>query len=426
MMKTTRNTHIAPVLAATAVATVAVLAPRGAWADGFRNPPEGGAVLGRGGAHMVYVDDATAATHNPAALAEQKAAAVLATTAIGYTKTEFTSPSGMKEESEAPWTVLPAVYTVMPLKDSPWVIGMGLHVPYGQSKEWDRNGVFKFVAPYFAEMKSINVTPVVARKVGSSVSFGAGLDLMWSDLTFKQLFPLFPPPAGLSGPATSLDFEGDGYGVGAHAGLLWDVADGHRVALTYRSPVRVEYDGDFTMDPFPGPGVFPPPVTGKSDFGTQIDFPQVVGLGYGVAIGDSVRLEANVEWIEHSRNDALDLDIGNNGVLLPTTSLPQQWDDTWTFAVGGDWRIGSEWTARAGWTYLPTPVPDETMMPSLAEGDKQVLGIGLGYAGGGHRLDIAYALNLQEDRNITSPLNPTPGSYEFNQHLFAATYALTF
>lgn len=252
---------------------------------------------------------------------------------------------------------------------------------------------------------------------------------MWSNLEFKQLFPLSPPAPGLTEPTTSLNFDGDGIGLGAHVGVTWDVTEKQRVAVTYRAPTSIDYDGDFAMEPNPGP-VFPPPVTSSSDFSTTVDFPQVVELGYSVQVADKIRVEGNVDWAEHSRNTSIDLDIANNNALLlatqGSTAIPQAWDDTWIFAVGGDWQATPEWTLRAGWTYLPTPIPDETLAPSLAQADKQVLGIGAGYAKGGHRLDLSYAYNIQDDREITTPANPVNGTYEFNQHLLGISYAQTF
>ena len=63
---------------------------------------------------------------------------------------------------------------------------------------------------------------------------------------------------------------------------------------------------------------------------------------------------------------------------------------------------------------------------TLAESDKHVLGIGAGYAKGDQRLDVAYAYNIQDDRQIDTPENPVNGTDEVDQHLLSIAYGRNF
>jgi long-chain fatty acid transport protein len=405
------------------------LAPSG-FGDGFRNPPEGGAALGRSGVRLTQGDDPSAITHNPANLLDLKGGQVMPSFTVGYSKTTFTSPWGAREKSDDPWTVLPAVYATFPMKDGTYAAGVGVSVPYGQASTWDRDGLFQFVAPTFAEMSSVNINPTFAVKVAPNVHVGVGVDVMWSSLEFEQSLPWMPLPAGFGGPGSLMKFDGDGYGIGANAGVTWQMTPRQRLAVVYRSPISVDYSGDFvTVNP-PPPGMMPPMITPTSDFETEIDFPTVVGFGYGVQATDTLRVEANVEWIEHSRNQRMPIDIENNNAILlaamGTTDLPQDWDDTWTVGIGADWKLSDALTLRGGWTYLPTPVPEETMTPVLAEGDKNIFAVGLGFCRAAHRVDAAYALALSEDRTVDALQNPVKGRYEFESSLFSLSYAFTF
>ena len=408
----------------------AILCQSSILADGFRNPPEGAAALGRAGVRLTQGDDLTAITHNPANLMDLQKESVEATFTFAYSKTKYTAPYGVSEESEDPWTVLPAIYAAMPVCDGAYILGVGLHVPYGQAQKWNSDGVFRIGAPYYAMMKSININPTLATRIGEKLTVGVGADVMWSELEFKQGMPWLPPPAGLMGPVSRLRFDGDGYGLGANVGLSWKMTDAQRLAVTYRSPVSVEYDGDFQMDNPPPPGALPPMITPSSDFETEIDFAALVAVGYGVQLSDTFRAEVNVEWVEHSRNKSLDLDIKNNNMLLEmaagSTSIPQDWDDTWTVGIGADWQVAPEWTLRTGWTYLPTPVPETTTMPSLAEEDRHIFALGAGYKKDRHSADIAYVYNFSEDRTVDTPLNPVNGNYEFDPHLVALSYTCSF
>jgi len=365
-------------------------------------------------------------THNPAGLTDLDAATLTFSTTFAYSPTEYTSAAGASEDNEVALAILPAIYGTMPLDEGNAVVGIGLTTPYGQAMEWDRGGLLDGAAPDFAEMKTANIAPSFGVKLSDSISVGAGLNVMWASLEFQQ--SLLPPP-GVPAPSSRIGFEGDGYGVGGTVGLVWQISENQRLGVSYRTAADVTVDGDFTIAN-PPPTM---PVAPKSDFETELKFPAVAALGYGIQVSDTLRLEADVEWIEHSQNDVMSLDIGINNPLLAAvlggSDLPQDWDDTWTFGVGADWDYSEDWVLRAGCTWLPTPVPDSAFIPVLAEGDKYVLGVGAGYQSGVHKIDFAYSYSITEDREIDPTENPNPaiaGTYEMEPHLASVTYGYQF
>lgn len=395
-------------------------------ADGYRNPPEGAAALGRGGVRFVYGDDGSVLTHNPGGLTDLDRATLTFTTTFAYAPTEYTSTSGTSEDSDVTLAILPAVYATRPLDEGRTVIGVGLTSPFGQSMEWNRGGLIDGAAPDFAAMKTVNISPSFAVRLCDCLSIGAGLNVLWANLEFKQSLL---PPEGVPRPSSRIAFEGAGYGVGGTIGLVWQITDSQRLGMSYRTASDVTVDGDFTIANAP-PTMHAAP---QSDFGTELKFPAVAALGYGIQVSDTLRLEADIEWVEHSCNDVMTLDIGVNNPLLAMVlgraDLPQDWDDTWTFGVGADWACSEDWLLRAGYTWLPTPVPDETFLPVLTEGDKHVLGVGAGFRRGDHRIDVAYSYSIAEDREIDAAENPNPkiaGTYKAEPHLASVTYGYQF
>lgn len=399
-------------------------------ADGFRNPPEGAATLGQGGMRVTEATDATAVTHNPANLTDLKDPELMATLTFGYSPKKFTDgQTGQSETSNDPWAFLPAVYAAWPLHldtEKPWVAGVGVNVPFGQASKWDENGVFAGRAPYYASMRSVNVNPSLAMQLHERLSLGIGLDAMWSDLEFRQTMPWMVGVPGIS--SSRLVFQGDGEAFGANAGLTWKVTDSQRIGLTYRSPMTVKYEGDFTIENPPPPGFLPPGTSNSSDFDTEINFPAVAMLGYGIHVTKTVRVEANLEWCQDSRNESMDIDIAENQVLLGgNSSLRQDWKDTWSYGIGADWDVAEAWTLRAGWNYLQSPVPDDTVMSTLAENDKHTFAVGVGYHKNGQSIDLAYAYSIMKDRTVSVADNPMlNGTYEFDPHLVALSYICRF
>jgi len=379
-------------------------------ADGFRNPPDGAAAMGRGGMRLTQGEDPSAINNNPANLMDLDEACVMPSVTIGYARTEYTSPQGISEETEAPWRMLPSVYAAWPDKDGRYAFGIGINVPYGQSTEWDSTGVFQYRAAHFAQMSTVNVTPTMAAKLSESVSVGVGVNLMWSRLELSQRIP-----PSVAGPASEVSFDGDGYGIGAKAGLTWNVTDKQRIAMTYQSPVDINYEGDSTMTTIPATMAY------GGDFETELQFPSAVGLGYGIHVTERLRVEANLEWVEHSRNEQITIDTGTS------TVIPQNWDDVWVVGLGADLQLTDGCILRAGWQRMPTPVPAQTLMPTLPEGDNNIFGVGLGFRGEANTLDLAYVMSVFEDRTVANNLNPAVnGECQFESHLLLVSYTRAF
>jgi long-subunit fatty acid transport protein len=125
----------------------------------------------------------------------------------------------------------------------------------------------------------VNVNPSLGYRVNDAVSVGAGLDLFSSQLTFKQFIPWSSQVPGA--PDGKLNFDADGDGVGWNLGARLNVAERHHLSATYRSSVKVDYDGDFKVSQTPPP-LLAMGLGLKSDFSTDIEFPAMVVVGYGL------------------------------------------------------------------------------------------------------------------------------------------------
>ena len=405
-----------------------------ALANGFRNPPEGAAALGQSGGKLILTDDASAISHNPANLTKlDKAEAEVSVTLVD-TKTDYSSPYG-SATTDDPWKELPNLFVAMPFDHGNYVAGLGVTTPFGQSTVWDKDGSFHYTAPYFAEMKLMNVNPTLAAKLSDQLSVGVGVDVYWSQLDMKQILPWSMVTGSRLSPDGVIHLRGEGQGVGGNAAVEFSPVAGHTLALTYRSPVKVDYSGDTDVSESPA-GAQMLGLSPSSDFDTSIEFPAVAALGYAVALSSTVRVEADVEWVEFSRYNELTLDAGNNNALLhrpgdPNPMAPltlrQDWKDTWNFGVGADWAVMPTVTLRAGYIYLESPVPEETLAPTLSDADQNVITVGAGYHPNRHRFDVAYGLSLIADRNVDANQNPAyNGKYETSSQLVSLSYGYTF
>lgn len=395
-------------------------------ADGFRNPPDTAAALGKAGKCVVWVDDASAVFFNPANLTDVGRLQLQVSGVVGYSHTDYRGDAG-RTETEEPWSGLPALAVAGPLPVRNLSFGLGLHVPYGRQTRWDDDGLFRYTAPVLSQMRVFDLSPALAWQVTETLSVGVGLDLYYGQMRFRQYVPW---PAFVGGGEGEAEAEADGWGLGANAGVTWRFAPRQRLSLTCRTPFDLDFDGDLDVSGAPDPLVMGGMVAPGSDLSTTFSFPTIVALGYGLQVTDTLRVEADIEWLQFSRYEDLTLDADRNNAFLGqmgSRAIPQDWDDTWTFGVGADWRFAEHWTLRAGYLYLQTPTPDATFMPSMLDDSQSMVTIGLGFQSGRHAVDLAYALGLFSTRAIRGNRNPAyDGAYDFEAHLAALSYTFTF
>jgi len=410
-----------------------LISQEAAHAEGFRNPPAGAANLGRAGGRIAFVDDSSAIAQNPANLVNLQSPEFQFAPSVVYIKVDYQSFTGATATTDNPWKFLPNFFISTPLKKDQLSVGLGITTPYGLSNEWKPSGSFadptglRYQSPYFADLKTINFNPTVSVRAGERLTFGVGLNVMWSQLTLKQFYPwaAFPGSTGAEQDGIAR-LKGDGTGVGINMGLTWQMTERQRLAITYRSPVTVNYGGQLDINNVTPTAAFLGAAT-NSDFSTRITFPTTVAVGYGVQITDKFRVESDVEWIQFSKFKSLNLDVGRNAFLFPSTSIPQDWKDTFTAGIAGEWKFAPGWTMRGGYQFYQSPVPDRTFSPTIPDADQNVLTVGLSYQTGQHTFDLGYGADFYAPRTITNDQNAAfNGTYKNTVHLFALSYRYNF
>jgi long-chain fatty acid transport protein len=375
-------------------------------ADGYRNPPPTAAGIGKSGVNMVFVDDASAISYNPANLGMQTNHSFVLSTTFARTESTYSPIPGVDLESDGDWNILPNLYYSQPIGENGLAVGLGINTPYGQGVSWDAAdfapaAIPAGTVPYEASIMFININPTVAFPVHESVYIGIGLDLAYSKIELTALNGTGFPPA----PVLESEGEGDGWGVGGNLGITWLPTERQRVALTYRSRMEIDYEGDFK---FAG--------ADAGDFETTVKYPDTIGVGYGIQLTDAIQVEAQLEWLQWSEN-------GTQPLVAGGTSSPvvNDWDDTITVGFGGSWAAADSLVVRAGYAFIPSPIPDSTITPLLVDMDRHALSLGLGYAFGSHIVDLAYTFSIYDDRDSTPS-----GAYEVDSNLIGLTYSLAF
>ena len=277
------------------------------------------------------------------------------------------------------------------------------------------------------------MNPTVAAQLTDTLALGVGLDVYISDLDLRENLPW--AATGVPAPDGHATLRGSGAGLGFNAGVTWQCTSRQRLALTYRSAVGVNYEGSCRVSDIPG--ALQQLVAPRTDFSTHMDFPAMSGLGYSIQVSDKLKLEADVEWLQFGTYDQLTIDAGADNPLLhppadPTPpmaplSIPQRWKDSWTFGLGGEYQVRPGLALRAGYIFIQSPIPDETLSPTLPDADRHVVSVGAGFQQGSHVLDVALLHSFFPSRKITNNQSPAyNGTYDLIAQLVAVSYSYLF
>ena len=405
----------------------ALLLPAQTNAEGYRISPPGAFNLGRAGGRIAQIDDSSAVQQNPANLTELTNAEFQFTPSVIYFSAHFDSSaaSGQSADTQEPWNAAPNLFASMPMDNGKIALGLGISTPYGLGVHWNPNssafapgGVLRYATPYDVNLQTININPSVATKFfDDKLRIGVGLDVMWSELTFKEFYPWFLAVPG--SPDGHLKLDGDGFGVGGNLGITWQITEHQRFAVTYRSPIHIDYEGSTTLDNVPGGGTL------SRSFSTSTTFPTIVAAGYGIDLPHNVRLESDVEWLEYSYFK--NVPINTDPSLGLPKSVPENWDDSYTIGIGGDWQFADNWVLRAGYQWYETPIPDNNLTPSIPDANDNVFTIGIGYKHGHQSIEAAYGANFYDTRTISHDVTPAfDGKYGVTVQLFSIAYRYSF
>jgi long-chain fatty acid transport protein len=392
-------------------------------AEGFRSPTLGAQGLALSGGRRAFLDDASAAWHQPSNLTDlSRWEASVEPTSVNH-RVQFTSGVGLGSASTVdPWKFLPSLFAGGPVNDRVSA-GLAITAPYGLGINWDRNGAFRYTAPYETSLQTLNFGPSVAYKVSDHLSLSAGLDVLWGELKFRQAVPWGLLNGGLPLPDGEVAAAGDGIAFSGNLSATWKFDARTRVAFGVRLPTELNLDGRLNASQVPLAGDL------GFDFGSAIQLPTIVTLGLGHRCSDRFTVQADAEWIQFSRFETLPIRVAAPpGVALPGLSdIRQDWRDTFTAGLAGEWRLDDHWRLRGGYQYFMTPVPDSTMSPIIPDANQHVATTGVSWRSGSHRLDLSYAHVFYADRTITANQNPAfLGHYTLDVHLISAAYGYAF
>ena len=288
-------------------------------------------------------------------------------------------------------------------------LGLGVNAPFGLKTEYGSDWIGRFQA-IKSDLKTVNVNPSLAWKLGDQLSIGAGVSVQRIEATLSNsISPLVP--------GSLMTVEGDDYGWGYNLGLLWQAGKETRLGLAYRSEVDYTLEGTLTAN-----AVLP-----SGDVKADVTMPASASLSFFHKLSPKVDLLADVTWTGWSAFDQLAVVYTSLPVPLPPT--PENWDDTLRYSVGATWHTSDRLSLRGGVAYDEAPVSDSYRTPRIPDGARTWIAVG-----GQYRLskqgaiDFGYAHLFVDDPALQSTASGTTltGEYDSAVDILSAQYTHSF
>ncbi|QHM71858.1 long-chain fatty acid transporter FadL [Mixta intestinalis] len=379
--------------AKTALAAAVALASGNLYAAGFQLNEFSSVGLGRAySGEGAIGDTAASASRNPAtmALMDRPMFSVGAVFIDPDVNIDGDSASGnsLKAENIAPTEWVPNIHYVQPINDR-WWIGASATTNYGLATEFNDDyagGAYGGKT----DLLTTNLNLSTAWRMNEHFSFGVGFDAVYARAKIERYLGEY---SGLVTAATGLParadtqvahLKGDEWGYGWNAGVLYEVDENNRFGLTYRSEVKIDFDGDYKssippqLNTIAGALGLPYGTGGSTIPGAlTLNLPEMWEVSGYHKVAPQWAVHYSLAYTSWSQFQELKA-TGNNGQEL--FYKQEGYKDAYRIALGTSYFYDKNWTFRAGIAFDDSPVPADRRSISIPDQDRLWLSAGASYA----------------------------------------------
>ncbi|MDN2485883.1 long-chain fatty acid transporter FadL [Kosakonia sacchari] len=398
-----------------ALAVAVAIVSTQAWSAGFQLNEFSSSGLGRAySGEGAIADDAGNVSRNPALITmfdrpTFSGGAVFVDPDVNVTGRSAIG-NNASQDNIAPTAWIPNLHFVAPINDQ---FGWGASVTsnYGLATEFNNNYAAGSMGGK-TDLETLNLNLSGAYRLDSHWSFGLGFDAVYAKAKVERYAGDLPQiiGAGLPGLVQSgrlsaqdaqqlaaqagrisrdtqiAHLKGDEWGFGWNAGILYELDKNNRYALTYRSEIKVDFDGDYKSSL--------PAALNPINAALNLNLPYGTG---GATTNGSLSLHlpemwevsgynrVDPQWAIHyslaytSWSQFQELKAtGNNGQTL--FYKDESFKDAYRIALGTTYYMDDNWTFRAGIAFDDSPVPADKRSISIPDQDRLWLSTGATYA----------------------------------------------
>lgn len=362
-----------------------VLLSTSVYAAGFRVEFQSASVIADGG-DAAAVEDASTNWYNSAGDVLLPQQLVTGMT-IAYAPVEITGTSiapNLASPLVAPYVAsgkssshttveLPQFHYVVPV-DPYWSLGLSVVPAWGFIEDYGENAILRYNAIRIYT-KTIMLSPSVSWRLNNSFSMGIGPDFHY--FATQSRTAINTAITGVTGDSIS-HFSGSDWQTGFHIGALYQFSPCIRIGLNYRGKLVVNEDGYSDFDGQVA-GLPEPNQNHANNFKIRLNLPPVTTLSGYWAVTPNIALLATTSYEQWSVLKAYYATNYASSDSFLNVVLPQDFTNTWDFAVGTKYTLNDTWAFRATGKYVDTPTINAHREPLLPDSSKWVLHVGAHY-----------------------------------------------
>jgi len=378
------------------LALSSILIAGSAWASGFRIPEQSVDSLAKAGANVASATNANTSYYNPAKMVLTKDTwqfegdlTYINLPSISYDDNRTPLFNG---ESKTENFLLPTFFIVSPDINN-FRFGVSATAPFGLSKRWDQPFPRSTTQEYSLYVYELN--PTVAYKTCDYFSLAGGVRFIYASADVSS-FAVRP-----DGLMARRDMDGDAYEFGWNLAANIHPTEDMNIAITYRSNVDLDLDGDVSM----GTNT-PAPFVMDTGGNVTLPAPAVLSVSVAYTFGPAT---VDLTWDRTFWSEYESIDFHYDApVLHPvlqvfTASIPKNWDDSSGYRIGLDYVLNDSVTLMAGFAYDESPIPEDTLGFELPGSDAWLYSLGFRYQVNEQmEIGLAYLYDYKEDRTVTN------------------------
>lgn len=386
------------------------------------------------GAATVGRDDLiSSAWYNPAAVMEFKTAQYNSGYSLAKINWQYEPGNGLSKMKIKDQTqVVPGSHLIYPLNEK-YTAAFSLYTPFGLGMKWHDEDVRNLAAsglfndpgasppgmmvtraiPALVNLQVPCLNSTVATRLSDKLSVAAGLSIMKADMKLRFL------SRGTLLPATPawdnfVKYQANGWGVG------YVVAGHYKANKDWKFGVRYLSSADVKMK---GTVEDHPEVVLARIKGT-LPLPATLTVG---AVNSSIErwlLSCDVMHTTWSRYEELRIEPRDAGQTKGGFNAPKNWEDSWSYRFGAEYKYCDRWTLRGGYVYDNSPIPEETRNFDLPATDGHIFSLGASRKQGNHIFDMGYSYMIMKNgRAGTDALNGTGEFTGADNHFLMFSYS---